>query len=112
MFTCKSVFVGLVEIEPEWLPIFTPYYCTYSKPLDDPAPTYDKSKGHVVCHMSGTFSRCTWSFPAVELEYPYGLDRYKWFAKFLLEGVVCKKLKQFVPSLLSSPSTMVKSWSK
>lgn len=50
--------------------------------------------------------------PAVPLPYPVGLDRYKWFARFLLEGQVVPMFKQFIPTLLSTPSTMVKSWAR
>ena len=32
--------------------------------------------------------RVAWQLPAVEKAYPEGLDRYKLFAKFLLEGEV------------------------
>lgn len=32
--------------------------------------------------------RVGWPLPAVEVEYPEGLERYKYFAKFLLEGKV------------------------
>lgn len=36
--------------------------------------------------------RVGWQLPAVEMEYPEGLERYKLFARFILEGQV-KKLK-------------------
>ena len=32
--------------------------------------------------------RNAWMLPAVELEYPKSLERFKWFARFLLEGKV------------------------
>ena len=41
-----------------------------------------------------------------------GLERYHWFARFLLDGVVTKQLEQFVPHLLSLPATMIKTWAK
>ncbi|KAL3858338.1 hypothetical protein ACJMK2_012932 [Sinanodonta woodiana] len=110
--TSKLYMKGLVAIEPEWLPVFAPSHCMFSKPLDEPAPSFDEVKGEVMCHMNSTFGNCSWTLPAVELEYPPGIDRYKWFARFLLEGKVCPKLKKFVPDLLSAPATMVKTWSK
>lgn len=33
--------------------------------------------------------RVSWQLPAVEVDYPEGIDRYKYFARFLLEGKVC-----------------------
>nr|XP_011412430.2 probable ATP-dependent RNA helicase DHX37 [Crassostrea gigas] len=110
--TSKVYMKGISAIEPEWLPVFAPYYCTFSKPLESPEPSYSSSKGQVVCHMTCTFSRCSWPVPPVELEYPEGLDRYRWFARFLLEGKVVPKLKQFGNDLLSTPVTMIKSWAK
>lgn len=110
--TSKLYMKGLVAVEPEWLPIFCPSHCTFSKPLDDPAPDFDEKKGEVRCHMTGTFSRCTWALPAVEMDYPLTLEKYKWFARFLLEGKVIPKLAKFTSMMLSSPSTMVKTWAK
>lgn len=52
-----------------------------------------------------------WTLPVTELEFPEGLDRYKWFAVFFLDGSICPKLKKYVKTLLSTPQTMVKSWS-
>ena len=53
-----------------------------------------------------------WQLPAVELEYPASIERYRWFARFLLDGAVIKPLEQFVPHLLSLPATMIKTWAK
>lgn len=112
LLTQMFFMTGISAIEPEWLPVFAPYHCTFSKPLESPEPSYSSSKGQVVCHMTCTFSRCSWPVPPVELEYPEGLDRYRWFARFLLEGKVVPKLKQFGDDLLSTPVTMIKSWAK
>ncbi|XP_021370446.1 probable ATP-dependent RNA helicase DHX37 [Mizuhopecten yessoensis] len=110
--TSRLYMKGLVAMEAEWLPIFCPSHCTFSKPLDDPAPEFDETKGEVMCHMTSTFSRCTWGLPAIEMEYPLTLEKYKWFARFLLEGKVIPGLAKFTTMLLSSPSTMVKTWAK
>ena len=45
----------VVAIEPEWLPHFLPGSCQFSKPVDDPPPTYDPDTGKVMCHMTSTF---------------------------------------------------------
>lgn len=62
--------------------------------------------------MTCTFGPRSWEIPAQELDFPAGLERYKWFARFLLEGKVVSCLKPFVPFLLCAPVTMVKSWAK
>ncbi|XP_072103683.1 probable ATP-dependent RNA helicase DHX37 [Mobula birostris] len=110
--TSKMYMQGLTVIEPEWIPLLLPQYSHYGKPLDSPPPRYCPGTGRVKCHRGSTFFRVGWELPAVEVDYPGGLDRYKYFAKFLLEGTVIKKLASYTKCLLSSPSTMLKSWAK
>ncbi|XP_048412428.1 probable ATP-dependent RNA helicase DHX37 [Stegostoma tigrinum] len=110
--TSKMYMKGLTVIEAEWIPLLLPQYSHFGKPLDAPPPRYCPETGRVKCHQTSTFFRVGWQLPAVEVDYPEGLDRYKYFAKFLLEGVVIKKLGSYVSCLLSSPSTMLKTWAK
>ena len=65
-----------------------------------------------MCYMNGTFGHCAWELPRTLLEYPTGLEKIKWFARFLLEGKVFSKLQKLSGDLLSLPSTMVKTWAK
>ena len=57
--TCKKkklvfvLFSGVTAIEPVWLPLYAARQCTFSKPLEEPAPTY--KDGQVYCHMAATF---------------------------------------------------------
>ena len=37
-----------------------------------------------------------------------GLEKYKWFARFFLEGAVAPELAKYTSSLLSNPLIMVK----
>uniref|UniRef100_A0A1B6MBY0 Uncharacterized protein n=1 Tax=Graphocephala atropunctata TaxID=36148 RepID=A0A1B6MBY0_9HEMI len=108
--TDKMYFRGVTAIEPEWLPAYAPILCNMSNPLSEPPPRYDPDVGAPFCHFSGTFGRSGWTLPVMELEFPQGLERYKWFAVFLLDGSVCPKLKKYIKVLLSTPQTMVKSW--
>ncbi|XP_046386112.1 probable ATP-dependent RNA helicase kurz [Ischnura elegans] len=103
---------GLTAIEPEWLPTYAPALCNLSDPLDDPPPRYDHESDRLMCHVSGTFGRAAWSLPIIEVDYPPGLERYKWFAVFLLEGEVFPRLKSYKSSLLSVPNIMLKSWAR
>ncbi|XP_035668851.1 probable ATP-dependent RNA helicase DHX37 [Branchiostoma floridae] len=100
----------VAAVEPEWIPLLVPNLCTFSEPVQDVPPTYDSDTGRVRCHRTSTFSRLGWQMPSVEGDYPEGLDRYKWFAKFLLEGAVFPELKRMTPLLLSPPAIMVKPW--
>nr|XP_006823126.1 PREDICTED: probable ATP-dependent RNA helicase DHX37-like [Saccoglossus kowalevskii] len=110
--TGKLYMRGITAIEPDWLPRLLPHMCVLSRPLEEPPVVYHAKTGTVHCYMTSTFGRGGWTIPAVELEYPNNIEKYKWFAKFLLEGKVIKSLAVFVPHLLSTPSTMVKSWAK
>ncbi|KAK2584403.1 hypothetical protein KPH14_006785 [Odynerus spinipes] len=110
--TNKLYMRGVTAIEPEWLPKFAPTLCQLSEPLIEPPPRYDSNSGRVMCHITGTFGRAGWQLPMMEVEYPMNVEGVKWFARFFLEGVVCPKLKKFVPSLLSTPGSVNKSWAK
>ncbi|XP_040272163.1 probable ATP-dependent RNA helicase DHX37 isoform X1 [Bufo bufo] len=110
--TTKMYMKGVSSIEPEWIPALLPQYCHYGDPLEDPPPFYCEATGRVKCHRQSTFYRVGWQLAAVEVDYPEGLERYKYFAKFLLEGKVIKKLGSYNSILLSSPVTMLKTWAK
>lgn len=56
--------------------------------------------------------RSGWQLPIVEMEYPESEDRYKWFAQFFLQGLVCPQLREYVADLLSPPDTVFKIWAK
>ncbi|XP_068623266.1 probable ATP-dependent RNA helicase kurz [Battus philenor] len=108
----KMVMRNVAAIEPEWLPIYVPQLCTLGDPLPEPEPRYDEKSGRVKCHFKGTFGKACWELPVFEIDFPDKIERYRWFAKFLLEGVVFPKLQKYTSSLLSPPSTMIKSWAK
>ncbi|XP_028393261.1 probable ATP-dependent RNA helicase DHX37 [Dendronephthya gigantea] len=110
--TTKLYVKGVAVVEPEWFALLIPQHCTFSKPLKDPSPRYDQDEGIVKCHMNVSFGARVWCLPAQELEYQKCSERYKWFARFLLEGHVVSKLATFSQNLLALPSTMVKTWSK
>lgn len=65
-----------------------------------------------MCYMTGTFGRGGWELPRVKMVYPKSVDGVKWFARFLLEGKVFTKLKRFVKSLITTPSTINATWAK
>ncbi|KAK2899142.1 hypothetical protein Q8A67_010560 [Cirrhinus molitorella] len=112
METTKMYMRGVCAIQAEWIPKLLPQYCHFSVPEESPAPWYCPLSDRVKCHQQSTFYRVSWKLPAIEMDYPEGLERYKLFAKFFLEGQVCPKIQQFSKCLLSSPSTMLKTWAK
>ncbi|KAF7666197.1 hypothetical protein LDENG_00117240 [Lucifuga dentata] len=112
METTKMYMRGVSAVEAEWVPQLLPQYCHFGSPLESPPPWFCSSIGTVRCQRSSTFFRVGWQLPAVEMNYPDGLECYKLFARFLLEGQVCPKLKKHTGHLLSNPSIMLKSWAK
>ncbi|XP_028271001.1 putative ATP-dependent RNA helicase DHX37 [Parambassis ranga] len=112
METSKMYMRGVSAVEAEWVPKLLPQYCHFGPPQESPGPWFCSSTGTVRCCRSSTFFRVGWQLPAVEMEYPDGLERYKHFARFLLEGQVCPNLKKHCRHLLSNPSIMLKTWAK
>ncbi|XP_033339940.2 putative ATP-dependent RNA helicase kurz [Megalopta genalis] len=110
--TNKIYMRGITAIEPEWLPKFAPSLCQLGEPLTDPQPWYDTETGKVMCSITGTVGRAGWKLPTMDMEHPLTIEGVKRFASFFLEGKVCPKLKRFVPSLLSTPQSINKSWAK
>ena len=49
----------VIAVESDWLPLFVPNVCTFSKPLDEPAPSYDHATGTIKCHMAATCGLCS-----------------------------------------------------
>jgi len=112
VFETDKVYIrGVTQIQAEWLPVYCPSICSLGKPLEDPPPRYCQDTGRVVASIGGTFGPAGWPLPQTELELPQGVDRFKWLARFLLDGSIAPGLKQFSSSLLSSPIVMVKPWS-
>lgn len=110
--TTKMYMKGVSTVEVQWIPVLLPSYCQFDKPLEEPPPAYCPEKGRVLCHRASTFYRVGWPLPAVLVDFPEGLDCYKHFARFLLEGQVFPKLALYQGCLLSSPSTMLKTWAR
>uniref|UniRef100_A0A8C7YRA4 RNA helicase n=1 Tax=Oryzias sinensis TaxID=183150 RepID=A0A8C7YRA4_9TELE len=116
--TSKMYMRGVSAVEAEWVPQLLPQYCHFGAPLESPLPWFCSSSGTVRCHCPSTFCkfsahehrrwgyfllifcpfclsspvRVGWQLPAVEMEYPEGLERYKLFARFFLEGQVHQQI--------------------
>ncbi|XP_045881392.1 probable ATP-dependent RNA helicase DHX37 isoform X1 [Meles meles] len=110
--TTKMYMKGVSAVEVQWIPVLLPSYCQFDKPLEEPPPTYCPEKGRVLCHRASVFYRVGWPLPAVQVDFPEGIDCYKHFARVLLEGQVFPKLASYRGCLLSSPSTMLKTWAR
>ncbi|XP_045152666.1 probable ATP-dependent RNA helicase DHX37 [Echinops telfairi] len=110
--TTKMYMKGVSAVEVQWVPTLLPPYCQFGPPAEEPPPTYCPEAGRVLCHRASVFYRVSWPLPEVQVDFPEGIDRYKHFARFLLEGQVFHKLASYQSCLLSSPSTMLKTWAR
>nr|XP_004668515.2 probable ATP-dependent RNA helicase DHX37 isoform X2 [Jaculus jaculus] len=110
--TSKMYMKGVSTVEVQWIPALLPSYCQFGVPLEEPAPIYCPETGRVQCHRTSIFYRVGWPLPAIQVDFPEGIDRYRHFACFLLEGKVFCKLASYKNCLLSSPSTMLKTWAR
>ncbi|XP_058897046.1 probable ATP-dependent RNA helicase DHX37 isoform X1 [Kogia breviceps] len=110
--TTKMYMKGVSTVEVQWIPVLLPSYCQFDKPLEEPPPAYCPEKGRMLCHRASVFCRVGWPLPAVQVDFPEGLDCYKHFARVLLEGQVFHELASYKGCLLSSPSTMLKTWAR
>lgn len=88
-----------------------------------PAPPIGWGGGYIqqlpfiMCHPP---DRVGWPLPAVQVDFPEGIDRYKYFARFLLEGQVCSwatrglsprgQELQAPSAILCSPTRSSTSW--
>ncbi|GAB0095658.1 Probable ATP-dependent RNA helicase kurz [Sergentomyia squamirostris] len=107
----KMFIRGITEIEPEWLPIYAPTMCNFQE-IKDVKPRYNQKTGTVVRRMKVTFGRAAWELPDTEIEMPFGAEACKFFGMFLLSGEVFSDLAKYTPQLLSTPSSMTKTYSK
>ena len=73
----KLYMKGITVVQPEWLARLVPSACTFGKPLEAPAPSYDATKDDIRCCMAGSFGQHVWPLPAIEMSYPDNdPDRY------------------------------------
>nr|XP_020041304.1 probable ATP-dependent RNA helicase DHX37 [Castor canadensis] len=110
--TTKLYMKGVSAVEVQWIPALLPSYCQFAAPLEEPPPAYCPDKGRVLCHRASVFYRVGWPLPPVQVDFPQGIDCYKHFARFLLDGQVFRKLASYKGCLLSSPSTVLKTWAR
>lgn len=114
MRTSRAYMKNVTVVDASWLASIgkdTPL-CKYSAPLAEPAPRYNEELDRIECFVKATYGIHQWSLPAMKVAYPdhHRLDekdtlrgRYRWFAKFLLDGQVIPAL-QVISSHLKEPS--------
>jgi ATP-dependent RNA helicase DHX37/DHR1 len=119
MRTTRAYMKMVTAIEPEWLSGIgknTPL-CKYAPPLAEPAPFYNAELDEVQCYAKAQYGIHQWSLPAMRIAYPErdasdakdGLaGKYRWFAKFLLDGQVVPSLLPFSSALKEPSHTLIR----
>lgn len=103
----------ITAIQMDWIVQLNPHLCSFGPIEESPSPRYDDKQDRLVCYRKATIGqRVSWSLGAsVETIFPSNtIERFRWFGKFFLDGIICPKLQQFQPALLCSSNAMVKSW--
>jgi len=59
-----------------------------------------------MCYVKPFFGPFKWELPACDIEYPSGPEKYRYLAKFILDGTLFPELKTFQSYLISSPSVI------
>ena len=100
-------------IQMDWIVQLNPHLCQFGPIETEPEPRYDATDDRMVCHRKATLGRRV-SWPLGQpMETPFpsnSVDRFRWFGKTFLDGIICPRLVQFRPALLCSSNAMVKSW--
>ncbi|TMW68158.1 hypothetical protein Poli38472_007830 [Pythium oligandrum] len=119
MRTSRAYMKTVTAVEPEWLASIgrnTPL-CRYSAPLAEPSPSYNSALDQIECFVKVQYGIHKWQLPVVKVAYPEAStlgedekvdasDRYRWFAKYLLDGHVVSGLQAFAHGL-KEPSYML-----
>ena len=109
----KNASLDITAIQMDWIVQLNPHLCSFGPIEESPSPRYDDKQDRLVCYRKATIGqRVSWSLGAsVETIFPSNtIERFRWFGKFFLDGIICPKLQQFQPALLCSSNAMVKSW--
>jgi ATP-dependent RNA helicase DHX37/DHR1 len=100
MKTCTAI------DDSSWLAAVGRTLCHFSKPLENPAPEYDPANDDIICHCSPTFGDFSIPLAPMQISYPKGVDRARYFARFFLEGRLFAPLAAFADALVSKPTLM------
>ena len=97
----------------DWIVQLNPHLCSFGPIEENPPPHYDEKQDLMLCHRKATIGqRVSWSLgTSIETKFPSNtIDRFRWFGKSFLDGIICPRLAQYQPALLCSSNAMVKSW--
>jgi ATP-dependent RNA helicase DHX37/DHR1 len=117
--TSRAYLKTVTAVEPAWLAAVgqhTPL-CSFSPPLTEPAPFFDVDRDQLRCFARPLFGVHQWALPPMAIDFPSydkaattsgndkTMDKYRWFAKLLLDGDVLPELRALsLSGALKEPS--------
>lgn len=106
----KMYMKGVFSVEVQWILVLLFFYCQFDKFLEELVFIYCFEWGWVLCYWVSVFYCVGWLFFVIEVDFLEGIDCYKYFVWFLLEGQVFCKLVLYQSCLLFSFGIMLKMW--
>ena len=106
----KSYMKNVTAIDIAWLVPISRHspLCVFSSPLENPHPRYDRVKDQMECFVSATFGGRNWKLPIAKIPYhEHDKQKYRWFARFLVQGEISPKLK-ISPDAIENPSLLTR----
>ena len=107
----SKIYMKGVTALPSLVPLveMCPSLCHFGKPMEQPPAFYDQETDALMAYTMPSFGKVH-SVDLPPMAVPMSMlqvsdsERMRWTARALLDGSLCPKLKQFVPSLISKPS--------
>lgn len=113
LFETNRVYLkGVSAVLLDWMTSLGPWLCSGMDDIvESPGPRYDSEKDRIRGFVQPAFIHKDWLTSKLPIDLK-GLDAYKNFARFFLEGQICKEMKPFVKHLIAKPSIITKQWAQ
>eukprot|EP01122_Echinamoeba_exundans_P008814 TRINITY_DN2999_c0_g1_i2.p1 TRINITY_DN2999_c0_g1~~TRINITY_DN2999_c0_g1_i2.p1 ORF type:complete len:1269 (-),score=258.86 TRINITY_DN2999_c0_g1_i2:1728-5534(-) len=110
--TNKVYLKGVTAVLLDWMTSLGPWLCSgMDEIVESPGPRYDGEKDKIRGFVQPSFIHKDWITTKLQVDLK-GLDVFKYFARFLLEGQICPAMKPFARKMVAKPSIIVKQWAQ
>eukprot|EP01129_Flabellula_baltica_P012811 TRINITY_DN5840_c0_g1_i1.p1 TRINITY_DN5840_c0_g1~~TRINITY_DN5840_c0_g1_i1.p1 ORF type:complete len:1194 (+),score=336.49 TRINITY_DN5840_c0_g1_i1:26-3607(+) len=104
----RTYLIGNTAMMSKWLTELGKPLCNYSEPLQIPGPKYNEKMDSIRCFVRPTYGPYNWELEHAEIDFPKGIEKIKYFARFLLEGKILPTFLKFQEIYSSSPALITK----
>jgi ATP-dependent RNA helicase DHX37/DHR1 len=103
---------GVTAVLLDWMTSLGPWLCSgMDEIVEAPGPRYDSEHDKIRGFVQPSFIHKDWMTTKLQVDLK-GLDVFKYFARFLLEGQICLAIKPFARKMVAKPSIIVKQWAQ